>query len=331
VEPVIPAPRAVVAAEAPPGEDASPGPTHLAYLDRTEGDVEFSPHGGAWLPARAGSPVTPGCRLRTRLARARVVFRSGTVLLMNRFTTLSVAAREKAPLVDMAGGEVFVEIVPRDAGLCVATPHGRAVDLGTRFGVDADAKRTVVVVAEGSVSASTDAGSADLGAGQEVSLTGRTARPGAVRPARDLERRLAWTRAMSPPVPAAAAKGPAVVSFTLMDTDTDLPIRGFDPLAEGAVVDLARLRARNITVRANTVPAKLGSVRFELDGDPRFNVESVFPYTLSTDVDGNCKPWQAPLGDHVLTAVPYPLPKGKGEAGAPLTIRFRIVDGRKGR
>jgi hypothetical protein len=249
---------------------------------------------------------------------------------MNRFTTLSVDVRDKTPLVDVAGGEVFVEITPEDVGLCVATPHGRAVDLGTRFGVDADAKRTVVVVTEGSVSASTDAGSADLEAGQEVSLTGRNARPGAVRPARDLERRLAWAKAMSPAEPEPPAPGgPAVVSFTLIDADTDRPVRQFDPLADGTVVDLARLRTRNISVRANTVPRELGSVRFELDGNRKFNVESIPPYTLNTDTDGNCEPWKSPLGPHVLTAVPYSQAKGRGEAGRPLTIRFRIIDGRK--
>jgi hypothetical protein len=116
-----------------------------------------------------------------------------------------------------------------------------------------------------------------------------------------------------------------------MDADTDRPIRGFDPLVDGAVVDLARLGARNISVRADTVPARLGSVRFELDGDPDFNVESIIPYTLSTDTDGDCQPWKAPLGAHTLTAIPYALPRGRGEAGTPLAIRFRVIDSRKGK
>jgi ferric-dicitrate binding protein FerR (iron transport regulator) len=77
---------------------------------------------------------------------------------MNRLTTLTMARGGAAPLVDMSGGEVFVEIAARDAGFCVATPHGRAVDLGTRFGVGADRDRTVIVVTEGLVTASTDAG-----------------------------------------------------------------------------------------------------------------------------------------------------------------------------
>jgi len=331
--PVTPLPATNVARSPEPKEDASSGAIHVAYLDEIEGRVEISAGGDAWRPAKRGAALASGGRIRTRLARARVVFESGTLLLVNRFTTLTVVSREKAPLVDIAGGEVFVAIAPDDAGFCVATPHGRAVDLGTRFGVDADVKRTVVVVTEGSVSASTDAGTAELTAGQEVALVGKGARPGTVRPARDLERRLAWTKTMSPALSAAPAppvpEGPAVVSFTLIDADTDRPVRQFDPLSDGAVVDLARLRAKRISIRANTVPREVGSVRFELDGDRAFNVESIAPYTLNTDTDGNCEPWKSPLGLHALTAVPYSQAKGRGKAGKPLTIRFRIIDGRK--
>ncbi len=322
---------------APPNYEApAPAPeVRIARLDKAEGAVEIATRGGAWRPATPGAPLASGSRIRTRSSRARVVFESGTVLLMNRFTTLAMARGDAAPLVDMSGGEVFVEIAARDTGFCVATPHGRAVDLGTRFGVGADRDRTVIFVTEGLVTASTDAGSADIGAGEEVALTGLGALPGTVRPARDLGSRLAWTKAFSPARPEPPAPpgpdGPAVVSFTLMNTDTDRPIRGFAPLVDGAVVDLARVGARYISVRADTVPARLGSVRFELDGDPEFNVESIIPYTLSTDTDGDCEPWKTPLGSHVLTAVPYLLSRGRGEAGTPLTIRFRVIDSRKRR
>ena len=324
-QPVMPAPRS---------PEAAPE-VRIARLDRAEGAVEVSSRGDAWKLATPGAPLASGSRIRTRSSRARVVFESGTVLLISRFTTLAMARGDAAPLVDMSGGEVFVEIAARDTGFCVATPHGRAVDLGTRFGVGADRDRTVIVVTEGLVTASTDAGSADIGAGEEVALTGLGALPGTVRPARDLGSRLAWTKAFSPARPEPPAPpspdGPAVVSFTLMNTDTDHPIRGFAPPVDGAVVDLARLRARNISVRADTVPARLGSVRFELDGDRDFNVESIVPYTLSTDTDGDCQPWKAPLGVHTLKAVPYTLPRGRGEAGTPLTIRFRVIDSRKGK
>jgi hypothetical protein len=102
----------------------------------------------------------------------------------------------------MVGGEVYVETVPADRGFTIETPHGRVIDLGTRFGVDAELHGTTVVVVEGRVEAATDAGSVEVGEGREVRLARRTSPPEEVREAHDLERRLAWAEASG------LAKGP---------------------------------------------------------------------------------------------------------------------------
>jgi hypothetical protein len=130
--------------------------------------------------------------VRTRLSRARIEFESGTALCVNRWTTLTLGEKPHPPGLSMVGGEVYVETVPADRGFWVETPHGRAVDLGTRFGVDVELNGTLVVVAEGEVEASTDRGRAEVGAGKEVRLARRTSPPEPVREATDLERRLAW-------------------------------------------------------------------------------------------------------------------------------------------
>jgi hypothetical protein len=53
----------------------------------------------------------------------------------------------------------------------------------------------------------------------------------------------------------AAPAGQAVVSFTLINADTDQPIATFDPLISGVTLNLATLPTRNLNIRANTSPS----------------------------------------------------------------------------
>jgi hypothetical protein len=133
-----------------------------------------------------------GDRVRTKLSRARIAFDSGSLLYVNHWTTLALHEEARPPGLSMVAGEVYVETVPADRGFAVETPHGRAVDLGTRLGVDVERFGTKVLVVEGRARASTEKGTVELDPGREVVLARRTAPPGPVREARDLERRLAW-------------------------------------------------------------------------------------------------------------------------------------------
>ena len=180
---------------APPSrEDVAGGREHIAYLDTIVGDVELShPNRDGWHAAGQGAPVAVGDGVRTKFSRARLVLESGSVVLLNRFTTITFGRREAAPGFAMAGGEAYVDTAKRDAGFWVETPHGLAVDLGTRFGVDAKGNRTLVAVVEGEVEASTDEGTAKLDAEHEVLLVRRTSPPGMVRRVRNLQKRFAWT------------------------------------------------------------------------------------------------------------------------------------------
>ena len=194
VVPTAPAPPIVQLPPPGPKPGTNAGLVRVAYLDEVEGDVQR--HGkavAAWGNATAGAPLFVGDSLRTKYSRARVVFESGSVLHLNRFTTLAFAPLRPTPVVEMVGGEVFVEIEKKDAGFAVDTPHGSAVDLGTRFGVVVKPAGTTVVVVEGSVAASTDNGEARVGGRQQVLLARRTSPPGRIQEARDLERRFTWT------------------------------------------------------------------------------------------------------------------------------------------
>ncbi len=124
----------------------------------------------------------------------------------------------------------------------------------------------------------------------------------------------------------AIPSGLAVVAFTLINADTDQPIAGFDPIPTGVTLNLATLPTRNISFRANTSPAIVGSVVFGLDGNTAFSKESVAPYALAGDLFGNYTPWNWTLGPHTLTGTPYTGSGGTGTAGVPLTITFTLID-----
>ena len=119
--------------------------------------------------------------------------------------------------------------------------------------------------------------------------------------------------------------GDTVAGFVLIDADTDQVIGA---LSDGDVLSLDSLPTANLAVRADTLPATVGSVRFDLDGIVGFRTESAAPYALFGDSGGNFAPWSGvPLvGTHSLTATPFSGARGSGTVGTPLSIGFEIVD-----
>jgi len=173
----------------PAGADAS---GHFAYVDAVEGRVEVLRRGGAgWTPARAGFAIAVGDRLRTGDARARLVLDSGTIVCVNRLTTLS--PRALAPgAISLGSGELYVETVHADRGFVVETPHGRSRALGTRFDVASGALGTKVLVTEGQVEVSAGPATVTVPAGFETTLLRADLPPGRVQRASSVGRRLAW-------------------------------------------------------------------------------------------------------------------------------------------
>jgi hypothetical protein len=124
-----------------------------------------------------------------------------------------------------------------------------------------------------------------------------------------------------------APAGQAVVSFTLINANTDQPIATFNPLNSGVTLNLATLPTRNLNIRANTSPATVGSVRFGLDGRSSYRTENIAPYALaSDDGNGNYSSWTPSLGSHSVTATPYTSSNAGGTRGTPLTITFTVID-----
>jgi hypothetical protein len=122
------------------------------------------------------------------------------------------------------------------------------------------------------------------------------------------------------------AQAPAVTQLTLINADTDQDI---SILRNGAIIDYADLGTKNISVRANTAPANVGSVVFTLNGRV-VRTENIVPYALGGDNMGNPPDYYAyslPTGTHTLTATPYTNTYGRGTAGTAFTVRFTVVNG----
>lgn len=127
----------------------------------------------------------------------------------------------------------------------------------------------------------------------------------------------------STPTPA----GQYVASFSLIDADSDAVIANFDPLSQGAIINIANLQGTNFNIRANTSPSVVGSVRFGFDGNSSYRLENGAPYALAGDNgSGDYYPMIFSIGYHTISATPYSAAGGAGVAGEPLTITFLVVN-----
>lgn len=120
--------------------------------------------------------------------------------------------------------------------------------------------------------------------------------------------------------------GPAVTGFTLINADSDAPVAGFDPIADGATLTRSGLPT-NLNVRANTElgGGAIGSVRFTLDG-ATVRIEGAAPYALGGDADGDYAALTPPLaaGQHTLVGTPFSGPNGEGTEGRSKTLTFTV-------
>ncbi len=121
------------------------------------------------------------------------------------------------------------------------------------------------------------------------------------------------------------APRPVVARLVLIDADTDQPVEEFPLLGNGIVLNRFTLPPR-LNIRAETVPATVGSVRFVLDGVVR--VENHQPYALAGDAAGGSDylPWTPALGSHRLVVTPFAQAQAGGAAGIAMDLTFTVVD-----
>jgi hypothetical protein len=116
-----------------------------------------------------------------------------------------------------------------------------------------------------------------------------------------------------------------VTSFTLINADTDKPIR---TMVAGEVLDYTALGTRNINFVANTNPATVGSVVISVNSTAR--TENVAPYAYAGDDVTSSGVKYRPInpvlaaGSYTLTAVPYSSANKGGTQGRSLSINFSV-------
>ncbi|AGZ44159.1 discoidin domain-containing protein [Actinoplanes friuliensis] len=126
------------------------------------------------------------------------------------------------------------------------------------------------------------------------------------------------------PSPSGAA---AISGVSLIDNTARQPVAGFNPLRDGATVDLAQLAHRTLSLRADpSSGAAVGSVFFTLTGaggNTYTRVESKAPYFLCNDFI-DC-PQLLVAGTYTVTVQAYTGADRQGAVlGAPLTVHFTV-------
>ena len=118
---------------------------------------------------------------------------------------------------------------------------------------------------------------------------------------------------------------PAVVGLTLIDAVTDEPIDGYDPILDGALIDLSQLPL-GLNIRANMMD-RVESVEFSVNGWSTSRIENLPPYAFLGDVGGDYAPGRLPYGERTITVTGFSEDQGGGEAGEPYSINLTVRTG----
>ncbi len=110
------------------------------------------------------------------------------------------------------------------------------------------------------------------------------------------------------------------LSFTLIDAVSDGDIR---PLIDNDVIAL-NVVGNELSIRADVTVAGHRSVVFELNG-ATLPAESVQPYSLSGDVNGNYRPWTPAPGTYQVTARAYSGLNGSGTLLVQSSVSLEVV------
>ena len=108
-------------------------------------------------------------------------------------------------------------------------------------------------------------------------------------------------------------------NFTLIDADTDQAVDGFNPILQDALLDLAKLpESLNISVDFD---ADVDQVLFELNGEV-VNTESLPPFALFGDSQGDFNAGVLPIQKHTLRAIPVQ----DGVSGDAIVLNFEVTN-----
>ena len=136
----------------------------------------------------------------------------------------------------------------------------------------------------------------------------------------DIARNGAWSQTtwLKEPV----KRGLGIGSFTLINADTDYPVPGYEPMQEGAIIDLSELPTKNLNIRIDPSPYVATKINVDYDEDGVINSDSDYPFSVAGEKDGRYNAWTPALGKHKIKATPYK----EDDIGRSLTLNFTIID-----
>jgi alpha-tubulin suppressor-like RCC1 family protein len=125
-----------------------------------------------------------------------------------------------------------------------------------------------------------------------------------------------------PGVSVAKSEGGQVLSVTIWDTAKNKAVR---ELHNNDVINVATLSRFSLV--AKTSPTRgVPSVVFSYQNNPRYRIENVYPYSISSDRHGMIIPWDyGTLGDKTISVGLYSKPGGVGVRTSLKSYRFSIV------
>ena len=124
------------------------------------------------------------------------------------------------------------------------------------------------------------------------------------------------------PTPTPTPTGQHVVSYTLVNAETDKDIM---TISNGATISLSAIKAKKVNIRANTSTSRVGSVYFALSGaGSKTRSDESYPYSLYGDKNGDYYNWEPKAGSYTLKGTAYTGANRTGTAGTTLSINFTV-------
>lgn len=121
------------------------------------------------------------------------------------------------------------------------------------------------------------------------------------------------------------------VTFSLYNAKTGKPVAGFNPIAEGAVINLAKVgKDLSIVMHVHGIE-HIGSVKLGYNKSRNYQLEEVAPYAIKLDYsvesdDNKYESWAPVLGDNQVAATVYAEARAKGTVLSTANINFKVVE-----
>lgn len=116
-----------------------------------------------------------------------------------------------------------------------------------------------------------------------------------------------------------------VTGIWLVNADTNQEIK---QIQNNEVIDLSEIGTTNVTIKAETSVPLPGSVIFGLNDNPRYRIESLYPFTIpgGSSTDDFLPFTYEPGVEYNVTATPTSLSRGRGTQGPSYNVKFSFSE-----